>query len=92
MCTLIHDLGLYSVKKCWICWLNQPPRETSLQEIKPGEETSLQEIKPGEETSLQEIKPGEETSLQEVKTGLQVNFKSFWYYYWLNQVVLDDQC
>ena len=81
MCTLIHDLGLYSVKKCWICWLNQPPRETSLQEIKPGEETSLQEIKPGEETSL-----------QEVKTGLQVNFKSFWYYYWLNQVVLDDQC
>ena len=35
-------------------------------------------------------KPGKEISLQEVKTGLQVNFKSFWYYCWFNQVVFDD--
>ena len=59
--------------------------------IKLGGETSLKEIKPGGETSLQEIKPGGETSLQEVKTGLQVNFKSFCYYCWFNQVVFDDQ-
>ena len=38
------------------------------------------------------IKPGEETSLREVKTGLQVNFKSFWYYCWFNQVVFNNQC